>query len=108
MSPEVQPCGLPVCPEHHGLCAYHGDEPDRCPWCHATWASILRRIDHGGRHSCEHTRSLHGRQRRQRIAEALQARLEAAGKPQDRICSTHCAHTYSAQGRARWTPQGAA
>ena len=26
-----------VCPWHHGQCAYTGDEPDRCPVCHALW-----------------------------------------------------------------------
>lgn len=37
------------CPEHHGLCAFTGYEPDRCPWCHCLWDVIHR----SGWHSCE-------------------------------------------------------
>ncbi len=28
-----------TCPLHHGLCAYTGTEPDRCPLCHSTYAA---------------------------------------------------------------------
>jgi hypothetical protein len=28
------------CPHHHGLCAYSGDEPDRCAPCHKRWDLI--------------------------------------------------------------------
>jgi hypothetical protein len=33
------------CPHHHGLCAYTGTEPDRCPTCHMSWERIDR-CDH--------------------------------------------------------------
>jgi hypothetical protein len=40
--------GRSPCPYHEGLCAFYGDEPDRCPHCHATWSAIRARSDYEG------------------------------------------------------------
>lgn len=26
------------CANHHGMCAYRDDDPERCPLCHRPWA----------------------------------------------------------------------
>lgn len=46
-------CEKPKCRTHNGLCAFHGDEPGRCPLCHSAWLVILAR----DWHSCEQARN---------------------------------------------------
>lgn len=43
-------CGRAPCPIHDRLCAFHGDESGRCPFCHAAWWSVLRAPN---LHTCE-------------------------------------------------------
>jgi hypothetical protein len=112
----TQPCGLPPCPEHNGQCAYHGDEPDRCPWCHATWAHILGKIASGnGQHSCEMRRVWSFEQRTQRMAAALRMRQRAelledntlrfrTARPWRGDRSTHCPHRAQDVGRLCFEP----
>lgn len=38
------------CPWHAGQCAYTGDEPDRCPICHALWTSYDDEYDEHAEH----------------------------------------------------------
>lgn len=98
------PCGLPPCPEH-ALCAFHGDEPDRCPWCHRSWAVIITT----GWHSCERNPRIPDPvERRERIAEARGMRRMAARRPQDSRSgqqSLHCQHRARDIGRVRYLPQ---
>jgi hypothetical protein len=102
---ELQPCGLPPCPEHHGLCAYHGDEPDRCPWCHADWTHIVGKVRSGtGRHSCERGRVWSKDEAEWRVATALKWREEAAAAPWGGDRSTHCPHRPQDIGRVRYAP----
>ena len=82
------------CGEHGGLCAYRGDEPERCRWCHSTWAAIAALfrqgwVDGKGKwhpylwsevHSCEQASVWRGKPRpvrRHRVREA--ARMRARG-----------------------------
>lgn len=105
-------CGRTPCGEHGTLCAYHGDEPDRCPWCHSLWSVIIARVARWADerlHSCE--RPHIGR----RIEQAKLLRLNASEKPYSGIRSTHCTHQWSPQGnppnalRSRpMVPQGVA
>jgi hypothetical protein len=98
-------CGLQPCPNHSGLCAYHGDEPDRCPFCHTSWSVILDRIARDkGEHSCEKIRN--GRpESKTRSTVARQRRQDATGKPQEGDRSLHCPHRVSDIGRVRFEPQ---
>ena len=59
------------CGEHGGLCAFSAADPTRCPFCHASWAVIVR----GGWHSCERRNVWPSRERGWRIAEAKRLRL---------------------------------
>ena len=84
-------CGRAPCPEHGGLCAYHGVEPDRCPWCHSTWQVIIS-FDW---HTCELSRSWRGLapvERAARLEEAEQLRLNAVETSYEVQESAHCAH----------------
>ena len=94
----VLDCGKPPCPEHGRLCAYHGTEPDRCPWCHSTWGRILG----SGSHSCESVavwtngkRSDNAEYVAGRIAQALAWRQRAAERPHGPWQSGHCSHEYT-------------
>lgn len=77
-------CGMPPCAEHGELCAFHGNEPDRCPVCHCLWPVSIRRRSH----SCEWSRF---RTKAQRLA-AEAARREYERKPWRGEESTHCSH----------------
>jgi hypothetical protein len=93
------PCGKPACPVHGGLCAYHGTEDDRCPYCHGTWAALYAvhrggYIDSKGRrqpyewtevHSCEQPR-------RRYAAEATRLRREAENGGFNARQGPFCAH----------------
>lgn len=68
-------CGKPPCVEHGGLCAFHGTEPDRCRWCHSTWAQILST----GYHSCESS-SVWTNGKRPDNAEYVAGRIGQAAK----------------------------
>jgi predicted DsbA family dithiol-disulfide isomerase len=73
--------GEVLCPEHGRLCAYGGDEPELCPWCHSTWARIVAAVarDPAHGHSCEVFTMWHYEQDRPaRLAEAVRMRREAA------------------------------
>jgi hypothetical protein len=101
------PCGLPPCPEHGGLCAFHGDEPDKCPTCHASWSVILDRIATGkGQHSCEQVRNGHPESKTRSIL-ARQRRLDATEKRYKGRRSLHCAHRVAELGRERYEPLSA-
>lgn len=90
-------CGKPPCPEHQGLCAYHGTERDRCPWCHSTWDRILAT----GEHSCERPAVWSNGKRAdnatyvaERIARAVALRQRASERPQGPWQSGFCSHGY--------------
>lgn len=53
------------CTHHDGHCAYDGDEPDRCPYCHTLWSAVLSRGDGESReaHIAEHDRRETARQK---------------------------------------------
>lgn len=69
-----------LCPEHGRRCAYGGDEPDRCPWCHCAWshvvAAVARDPVHG--HSCEIPSVWAGYHAASRVERAAAMRHEAA------------------------------
>jgi hypothetical protein len=67
-----------VCAEHGRLCAYGGNEPDRCPWCHSTWAHLVAAVarDPDLGHSCESPWVM--RNHRERVEQAAAMRREAA------------------------------
>jgi hypothetical protein len=110
-------CGKPPCTEHGTLCAYHGDEKDRCPWCHSTWGRILG----SGSHSCESPavwtngkRPDNAQYVAERVFRAAVMRQKAAERPQGPWQSGHCSHGYSdipphcaMPARAQVTPEGA-
>jgi hypothetical protein len=81
-------CEQAPCTEHGTLCDYHGDEPDRCPWCHATWAMILRTHFH----SCEMAGTWRGQEAKGRVANASEMRRKAAGNARATDHSAHCPH----------------
>jgi len=62
-----------ACAEHGRLCAYRGDEADRCPWCHCLWAHVLA----SGYHSCEVAR-VWSKDKAGREVRAARMRREAA------------------------------
>lgn len=66
-------CGKEKCPQHDH-CAYHGDEAGRCPWCHASWDTILD----SGHHTCEKPKTWGSQERAQRIEDAMYMRGSAA------------------------------
>lgn len=76
------------CSEHGILCAFHGNEPGRCPWCHSAWTVILRY----GSHSCESARVWRGAEAKWRLAKARQMRQRAAEAAQEIDHGTHCTH----------------
>lgn len=89
-------CGREPCPRHGWGCCYHGDEPDRCPRCHASWTVIER----DEWHSCEKASSWgNGRDPdnaetiRQGIKWARTLREEAAQRPYEARPSEFCPHT---------------
>lgn len=61
-----------TCPRHDGLCAYRGNEPHRCPWCHCLWAVI----DSSGWHSCEKANLWDSHIRELTLAAVTKTRLE--------------------------------
>lgn len=65
------------CTHHDGLCAYDGDEPDRCQYCHSLWTSILSREDCPGR---EDHLADHARREAARLRSILRKRSRAAGR----------------------------
>ena len=99
LNSSVLGCGKPPCPEHGRLCAFHGDEPGHCPWCHCSWVVVFSR----GFHSCE-TRAVWTNGKRPdnaeyvtgRIAEAAAMRKAAAeqiaGRPLAGWQAGHCSH----------------
>lgn len=81
-------CGKPACPEHGTMCAFHGDEPGRCPWCHSSWVVIRR----GGWHSCERSSTWGALERQDRLETARVWRQEASRTPQELDTGPHCPH----------------
>lgn len=87
-------CGRDYCPEHKH-CAYHGDEPDRCPWCHKLWTAI-EQSTYG--HCCEKPSMWHISEREQRVSTARAFRLARQGRsvpPESDslvVVSGHCPH----------------
>lgn len=75
----------PFCQWHNGLCGYVEDDPERCPWCHSTWATILRT----DWHSCERASGWSNTERNWRVHMAGQLRGEAA---QDRDRGARAPH----------------
>jgi hypothetical protein len=91
-------CGREPCARHGWDCAWHGDEPDRCRRCHASWSVILR----DGYHSCEQAwtwsdgkRADNAERVRAGIEWARAQRQEAAERPYEARPSTFCPHTHS-------------
>lgn len=88
VSPAPMPCGKAPCPEHGTPCAFHGDEPGRCRWCHSPWARIIGT----GRHSCEAAAIWPSGDRGWRIATAIQMRLDATTEPHAVDEGPFCSH----------------
>lgn len=85
----VMACGNPSCPLHGSLCAYHGNENGRCPWCHASWRAIT---SPGWKHGCESTKTWTPAERGWRVAKAKAMRHRAETTPQIGDTGTFCAH----------------
>jgi hypothetical protein len=84
--------GRSPCPYHDGHCAFYGDEPDRCPHCHTTWA----RVESCGCGRCgnsrEHHLAAHERddaQRAKNIASNAAKRVRSATKPPRAVEAHH-------------------
>lgn len=67
-----------VCATHGRLCAFNGEEPDRCQWCHVPWSSIVLRGP--GTHSCESLSALMRAGVRPVSAAKVRAELAAAAR----------------------------
>lgn len=87
-SQALMACGKPPCVQHGDLCAYHGDEEDRCPWCHSTWSRIIAT----GWHSCQRRDTWTKAEREWRTKRAAQMREKAAQDASLPDRSVHCAH----------------
>lgn len=46
---------LASCPHHRGTCAYRVGDPDRCDFCHASWAVVDRWGEDRTAHVTAHT-----------------------------------------------------
>lgn len=68
-----------LCPHHDGICAFAASDRGRCPFCHATWESVITR----GWHSCEMAAMTNRKDGKQKAALASRMRAQAAQELRD-------------------------